>query len=520
MKNPNTIDIEPALEIDHFRSNGMKLNDLLKELVDNSVQQMVDDPKSDRVDVNIVISGYDAQNKLNREKASITVSDNGKGIEPSRLKEALSAGNTKSRNKSREASLNEHGVGLKIAAWNLGDEVQISTKTKDQPIGIIVPRLPMKGKVKLIRDTKTFKKGRSGTSITVSKLRSQGILDSSGKNAISTTKEAIKNISQLGCIYADYVYALGRNGKKKLSLTLELKNETGETIEVHRINPEFRHFSGKQEPAAKVLKPSKNCEASLVFGLAASDEELDHSGVAKYPAKHPFHKWNRTISIIHNGRVLKYAALEEFGLSSYFTHVPAHGALRLLEGFPTNLFKDGLAQSDNWVALKPMVEKELREKFSEFSHYSDPDACVSEKDVQKQLAKRWEAEGLKIKEYYPVETCGGFVDIMRAQDEEGLFLPCELKIEQADSQDLFQCLMYRTFGPEWMRKDVFWLIAPSFSQCCINTAKEFKNRFGLDIKLKTFDELGIKFSEKKKKKNSIQKSILKNVYGSEESSAY
>lgn len=504
----------------HFRRNDMSFTDLVKEFLDNSVQQMMEDPSSENVDAKIKISGYDENGRLDLQNSSITVSDNGKGIERSELEAALGIWGTQERNELCEDSLNEHGVGMKVAAWSLGDKTTIITKTKTSECATFIPHLDPEGTVPLSDDNTSFGKEDSGTIIKISGLRREGLMDSRGEcNAIETMEKAEENMSQLGCTYADHLFRCNTNSPKRMSITAELADKDGEILRSFKVKPQFRHYQGLTTPSEKILKISDDCEASVVFGMAATPEELEAKNINPYGKNHPFERWNKSISIVHKGRVLVIEDLSTFGIpKNQFQQYPIQGELRIIKGFPTKCMKDGLAYSKEWIDLKNAVGKEIKKWISVVQKHSDPMTCNSEREVNEYLARRWRNEGFEVMQEVSVELSGGYIDLMRRlAGSDGEFSGYELKIQQAVFGDLYQPLQYLDFGPACLsRKSPFYIVAPSFSANFMNALPEFNRIHGTNIVPKTFEELGIPFNEnniikRRSPKSSVQNSITEDL---------
>jgi hypothetical protein len=169
---PESISVCPQISKGMFQNNNMSFISLLKEFIDNSVAEMVNTEKGFTTIVDIILqadfdSGQIADNDI--KTARLIIKDNSVGIRRDRLKDALSIGKAKNHIKNEE-SLHEHGVGMKVALWSLGNLDYLITKTSDEVISSKIENdIPIHGEIE-IKDDNYFKEDETGTIICITNI--------------------------------------------------------------------------------------------------------------------------------------------------------------------------------------------------------------------------------------------------------------------------------------------------------------------------------------------------------------
>lgn len=169
---PDTLNLTPSPRIlEMIAEVDLQLHQCLGELIDNALDELVaactDDPTLEpRIDITLPTSGVVGKS------SQISVGDNGRGMSPVQMQEALSAGTS---GKQRFGSLGLFGMGFNIATARLGalTEVRTGRKGDDQwviaTIDLLVMQRQSTYEVPLRYEDKSTEE--HGTLVTVTKLR-------------------------------------------------------------------------------------------------------------------------------------------------------------------------------------------------------------------------------------------------------------------------------------------------------------------------------------------------------------
>lgn len=193
---PSTLNLTPSPRIlEMIAEVDLQLHQCLGELIDNALDELVEVSAADptlepRIDVTLPTSGA-------AEKSSeISVGDNGRGMSPEGLQEALSAGTS---GKQRFGSLGLFGMGFNIATARLGavTEVRTGRKGDDQWVVATIDLRAMQREstyeVPLHYEDKA--REEHGTLVTVTKLREDMV------TRLKFTRAIKETMGHLGRIY-------------------------------------------------------------------------------------------------------------------------------------------------------------------------------------------------------------------------------------------------------------------------------------------------------------------------------
>ena len=193
---PNSLNLTPSPRIlEMIAEVDLQLHQCLGELIDNALDELVEATVEDvtlepRIDITLPTSG------AAERSSEIAVGDNGRGMSPDQLREALSAGTS---GKQRFGSLGLFGMGFNIATARLGalTEVRTGRAGDDQWAFATIDLLAMQREstydVPLRYEGKT--REEHGTLVTVTKLREDIVTRLKYTRAIKETR------GHLGRIY-------------------------------------------------------------------------------------------------------------------------------------------------------------------------------------------------------------------------------------------------------------------------------------------------------------------------------
>ena len=466
---------------DEMGNNTYDFNEVLSELIDNSLAARYDD---NTLNINIEII-LDALGK----PKTITINDDAKGIPLDDLGRAISPAGIQHQN-----SLNEHGLGMKQAVASLGHLVKLATKTKDNPC-YMVERFAF-GDIEvhpcdLVSD--------SGTRIVIDNL----------KPIVFETPQAItkKLVPVLGARYRRFLKPDG----KVMNLNVKMEKEGDPSFkkewEVKEIKPVYFHPSTRMnEPVISRMPISGDgWRANLTFGYAAMKEEghFEELGMDSIPEYHPYNVSlkKQGLDIILNGRVIMAHQLSELEIVQKphpsFNHI--RGEIDLIEGFKTATTKNSIIKDDHFNKCIETVRNILsgdaddhrgkRKNYLKSKTYSEelPEALLRDRLVgwlkDNPLQKRDVAE-----KEYSISALDGFIDIYAKIDD----IPeaWELKTQQASSLDVYQLFMY--MDVEDIQNG--HLVAPSFSPGASNAVRLITEKHKKIISLDKTDGLPINHS--------------------------
>lgn len=193
---PATLNLTPSPRIlEMIAEVDLQLHQCLGELIDNALDELVEasaeNPTMEpRIDVTLPTAG--AAERL----SEISVGDNGRGMSPEQLREALSAGTS---GKQRFGSLGLFGMGFNIASARLGaiTEVRTGRDGDDQWVIATIDLLAMQRQASYDVPLRYQDKAREehGTLVTITKLREDMV------TRLRSTRAVRDTMAHLGRIY-------------------------------------------------------------------------------------------------------------------------------------------------------------------------------------------------------------------------------------------------------------------------------------------------------------------------------
>lgn len=502
--------IKPKISKDLVRSNSMKTEQLIKEPIDNPLAEMSKTPEGYATEVLVRIIADEINNNDVFDVKYLVFEDNSVGISKDRLADCLSMGRLE---KDKEPnSLHEHKAGLKIAIWSFGDLEMLVSKTADSKCAYKILELPCEGQLKIYEDHKTFKENDQGTKIVIKVTNKQKVSLVSRKSDISG-----RLIPSLGAVYSDALKQC-QYTKRIFKVNFSLEDINGNIVEKWSLKPEEMYYRNNNKDITLPFEDKDlGTEAFLELGIAARDAEYLEKGIPERTKLHPHHPWSKKIEVVMNDRVITRVSAEDL-INEYCDEkdkltgncmVPYQGRLYLRKGFKTNLFKDNVLNDENYVNLIKKIAPIISGFIENEAHKSNV-INQTERDYTKQLATCWKAGGIHCETFRKVESINGEIDILKYNKskenlgEKDLGIVIDLKIEEARALDAYQVLMYTDHCSRASKKKAI-LIAPSFSEGCVNAAFYIKKKYGLFIELKTLDSTGVHFKKKQKKTRSAKR---------------
>jgi hypothetical protein len=511
------INISPRLSKSVFARNSMDFTSLVKELCDNPAAEMVNTSDGFVTKVEIIVQAkWDASSIVDLNSANIIVKDNSVGIKRDKLADCLKVGKEEGVLKAVH-SLHEHGFGMKIAIWSLGELSYLITKHKEENTSSKIIDLPTEGELDIFDDN-YFSENESGTVICIKDLNKE-------KSSLILRKSDISMwvVPYLSAVYSKLLVTNQMN-KKRMEISIVTQDLDGNEISRWNLEPtEMYYRNNKIDLTIKRDDKKLNYSAAVGVGISADSAEYEQYGLPPRGYNHPFHSWSKKINIYINDRIICRKSLDELinpyvddelKISGNFM-VPYQGEIILRKGFKTTLFKDDIEPDENYVHFIKSIAAQIK-KFINNEANKAQNFIKKEKEYTNELCKIWNAAGLYADSYRKVGFCNGEIDIVKynkpreeldLQKEKGTVV--ELKIVEACAQDCYQVLMYLE-NCESVHHDKAWLIAPSFSQGCLNMISKFKEEKGIIITNKTFSEVGLSDPCVSVKKTRIRGSNKKN----------
>jgi len=515
-----TIPISPRLTKSVFARNSMDFTALIKELIDNPVAEMANTPDGFVTKVEVIINANwgDGARIIDLDSARIVIKDNSVGIKRNLLSSCLSVGKEESQPKSIH-SLHEHGFGMKIAIWSLGDLEYIITKDKGEKTSTKIIDLPTEGKLSIF-DNDLFCENESGTVISINKLNKEKVFSIVRKCDISMWV-----VPYLSAVYSNLLVTNQMN-KKRLELSIILQDLKENEITRWNLEPTEMYWrNNKIDERQSINNKKLDYSADFNLGIAASDAEYTQYGKELRGKNNPFHPWNKKISIYINDRIICRKSLEDLinphvgedlKISGNYI-VPYQGSIILRKGFKTTLFKDDIEPDENYIDLIKRIAIKAKAFISSEANRTQK-LLNQEKDIREKLCKNWIGAGCYCDPHRKIPICNGEADIIKYNKpheeidfKKDLGTLCELKAEEADALSCYQILMYLETC-SGIYKDKAWLIAPSFSQGCKNIVQKFEKEKGIKILMKSFSDVGLdNFDSTKKTRNRNKKLKTVNI---------
>jgi hypothetical protein len=474
--------------IEELANNNCPFLSLLCELIDNVAAEL-EHCQTARVHIKIggpwtTIASNNSK-VLDLQQAYMEVSDNATGIKSDRLAHCLSL----AAKPESSGTLHEHGLGMKTAIMSLGKLDYLITKTKDEDFASRIDELTI-GKILRRKDTDTFKKGESGTIIRLKNLKPK---------VYKEKRLYLRNvIDHLGARYARLLTKNQMTGRK-LDIQFDLLDENDNVRDSWTIQPCFPFYENNGRNILKEEFGGNNWGAQLEFGFTPSESEYIQNGLEVPANSHPYKRNCRVIDVVHHDRVLCRLGADDLYPGSHYMFAPFVGVLTLRYGFRTSMTKDGVLRDENWNELLEKVVDVTKGLVEEYVRRYER-LTQDEKDYRDQLYQiQTKGEDKEVLKEFAVEGTDGNIDLL-VNDEVW-----ELKAEQAQGIDVYQVLYYIDTCDK-AKKTSGRLIAPSFSDGCKWTAQHLKKTRKVDVKLKTFEDVGLVkgiAAKKKAKKKSM-----------------
>ena len=492
------INISPRLSKSIFARNSMDFTSLAKEFLDNIGGEMDNTPNGFVTKAELIIQAkWDSSSIIDLSSAKIIIKDNSVGIKRDKLADCLKVGKEEGLSKAIH-SLHEHGLGMKIAIWSLGELSYLITKHKEESIGSKIIDLPTEGELDVFDDN-YFLENESGTVVCIKDLNKEKVSLILRKSDISMWV-----VPYLSAVYSKLLVTNQMN-KKRMDVSIVTQDLNGNEISRWNLEPtELYWRNNKIDLDLSRDDKEHNYSAGFNLGISADSSEYEQYGFPRRSHNHPFHPWNKKINIYINDRMICRKSVEELvnpyvdedlKISGNFM-VPYQGEMFLRKGFRTTLFKDDIEPNENYVHFIRSFAIRLKKFISNEANKAQK-LTQRENEYRRDLCRIWNGAGLYADPHRKVDSCNGEIDIVKYDKprqeldlDKDKGTAVELKIIEACGQDCYQLLMYLENCPS-VHKDRAWLIAPSFSQGCLNMIRKFEKKKGIMITYKTFSEVGL-----------------------------
>jgi len=487
-----TIKIQAEDSDDAYETSGLtnyQLDEVLSEFVDNSIS--ASNGPQVAVTFKVYIDGETAM--------KIVIEDNGKGIAEEEIPKVIALG----KKNPDGGAFNEHGMGLKQAAWFLGNKHTIETTKAGIPH--ILAFSPLK------RETSLRYEPKPDSSISFTRIT---IDLNQEKRAVPVTEKATRTLIQyLGARYRWFLEP-NKEGLKRLTLTYDMLQRSREdepyTSVLFAVNPVKPIYfkGGNIEPylyKRKVESPGK-WAIELTAGLAPSnDYQWDQIGIppelrAKKGQPYYICQANQGLDIMIKGRVLLFNQISEADVkivdSRHNRFNLVRGEINLISGFKTQRTKNGVVAESNWKEMIQRVKTILTDQDPEFKIGRDLLGQSTDDDytdVDEEIYHKRVADILKtIKMMNPAKAD---VKVLQ-QVGEGFDLIADIivgddiwEIKKAASPpiDVMQLAMYLTITG----KKKGFLVSESFNESAKALIPLLKSKYDLEITLYTHKDLNI-----------------------------
>lgn len=411
-------------------NNTYDYKDLLSELLDNSIAARIE---GEFLQVHIIL-GISVSNPLANW---ITVFDNASGIPEDRLGLAITPAGIQS-----EASLNEHGLGMKQAVAGLGDLKYLATRVQDEAHARVIEKFHY-GEIypKLMATSWT-----RGTEIAIHKLK--GIVR---LHSVSYTRDIIP---YLGARYRRFLTPANPKAHIRFEIVdIDDPDENGEprsvqTWEVEEVKPVYFHPNTRRNAPVVDHKTFKDVgwEADLVFGYSPEGHEWGDLGFEEPTKFQPYavSLTRQGLDVLLNDRVIMFHQLAELGFvgARHNNYNGIRGEIILKKGFTTAITKNSIIATGHWQQCLAQIKEFLDEK-AYIKSRTYPDA-LPESALRDRLAHWLLTNPLvhrtDVKKEYAIEGLGGKIDVLA--DGEAW----ELKRDDAYGLHVYQLFAYLDMG--------------------------------------------------------------------------
>lgn len=455
-------------------NNTYDYKDLLSELIDNSIAARTPNEL-----LKIKITVYvDAELRAKK----FVIQDNASGIPEEKLGLAITPAGIQTN-----ASLNEHGLGMKQAVAALGVLESLVTKTNDRELAICVNEF----RFGEIEATEVPFDKPHGTTLSVTNTKPIVVTHT------STITRSI--IPYLGARYRRFL----KPDNALMDLNLELVNiDNGETIyrwDVKEVKPIYFHPGTRENRPVIHRFPLEGhgWKAELTFGYAPSEQaEYEEMGVDVPNKFHPYRVSIATqgLDVILHDRVIRFHQLSELGIVNqrHNDYNLIRGEIVLFHGFHTAITKNSMIESEEFRMCIAHIREILhgerpgpagrQENYLQRKSYPDeiPEALLRDRLIE-WLKNNPLQPRSEVQPEYVIEGIEGFIDILA--DGEAW----ELKRDQASAYDVYQLFMYMDIAG--INKG--FLLAKSFSPGAQVAAKFIRENHKKTLSLTTLDQFPI-----------------------------
>jgi len=290
-----TFDITPRVEILIHGGDVYDLPNAIAEIMDNSIQAGASD-----ISVNL------RQERIGQEKSNVLIiRDNGKGMGIDAAKHWACMGESDHLKDTHEADNDKHllgtfgryGVGAKRAAFSIGDEVTLITRTKDMQAGHVIKVLLSKNKLEIEKTWKAELEIQkavdlddlgsperiwpSFTIIKIGKIRETHVTEYRRNNGQGS--EELRRM--LGHIYHYYIFGRGGNVRKQEEVEIDTSRQDdgeGQDTEDNRSSDEHETRKRRREELGSSSKVAKS--AKRHSGIQQSKQCAESSRCTKEKA--------------------------------------------------------------------------------------------------------------------------------------------------------------------------------------------------------------------------------------------
>lgn len=474
-----TITIKPSNNVyKELENTQMTYLQAIGELIDNSIGSMTE---TNKCNVLIEISGDWTDHILDINSATLSITDDSKGIAEQDIGDALSPA---ANSNKHQYSLHEHGMGLKAALVSLGSKYNydkngniksisgfsITTKTKDMKQPLIINKLHF-GDIQCTNSSYSFEKN-CGTKIEIKHLKN-----------IPTKKEYFTGLRYfLGHRYQRFLRGIHN---KKLNLELRLTSTDGKIMTDSK-GQECKYTIYAIEPSYNLGKPlistklengersgGKQWSAQLQFGWSPTDLEFENYPLGdpikeQLKNKHPYYYLNRKIDIVMNDIVIaqnNYSWLtgntEETNGRDFRNNNPRM-VIEIEKGFSSTFTKNGIQESQHLEELKEKINKAIKQYKNSDKAWRDE---MGAKDKMEKMIRNIDPNYTREQtDKYGLKT--DF--IINKENKKEIW---EVKVIEASPADVIQLLGYMSTNCI----DNGRLIAPKFSDNTENLVKDLGN---------------------------------------------
>lgn len=210
--NSNNIEPDPVGLFDILARAGHRLSSAVADLIDNSISV-----GATEIDIKFP--------NPNEGGRWMCIRDNGHGMNPDQLRDAMRIGNQRSYSGN---DLGKYGYGLKGASWSQADSMTVVTKTEDSPISVMTwdkEHLSKTRKWIVLTDPVDTKynseveiPGKNGTAVLLTKMRPPTEMPTA-KNIDPYTVEVTSIREHLELVFHRYLAGVVK-GREKVKITL------------------------------------------------------------------------------------------------------------------------------------------------------------------------------------------------------------------------------------------------------------------------------------------------------------